>query len=146
MWLVQTALAGPAAGVTASLGAALDRADRPALGAITGFYAGYRVDLGPLHLQPELVGRWNGGAAGAAALVLGGAVTVFNPVRVGAYVHTGFGAADGRSVSDAGVMAELALPGPLAVGLRAGWQKDDPAVRSPAENWLQVGLTAGLDF
>jgi hypothetical protein len=163
MWALLVSLsaahAGPAVGVMVggALPLATDTLSDP--GAQLGLYAGYRKSIGPVHLQPELVFRTNTGAAplegteGGSQLsaLAGGAVTFLGPVSFGPYAHVGLAVQDIGPVYDAGLMAEFTAVGPLAVGLRLGWQDERvgecPVCElEPAKNWLVGTVTAGLAF
>jgi hypothetical protein len=156
---LSVAEAGPAVGVMVggALPLAMDTSSDP--GAQLGLYAGYRKSIGPVHLQPELVVRSNTGArpedgtdgGSQFSAVVGGAVTFLGPVSFGPYAHLGLAVQDIGPVYDAGLMAEVTAVGPLAVGLRLGWQDERvgycPACAlEPAKNWLTGTLTAGLAF
>ena len=154
VFLAQAAHAGFQVGALAGAGVPLDAdTSSTAPGIEGGIYAGYRASLGPLHLQPELLGRLNTGApAGGAAL---GALATFGTlVNFGAYAHGGIGIVGyPEPTFDAGAVAEVRPPViPLAVGLRIGWEKVNPAqdkcgnCAQPSDQWLMVAATVGLSF
>jgi hypothetical protein len=145
LFSMSAAWAGPAVGVMVGGGVPLDR-DVSDPGAQLGLYGGYRASVGPVHLQPEVILRSNL-AAPAAALNVGGAVTFLGPISPGVYWHTGVGLIydEVQPVMDFGALAEVHAVGPLAVGLRVGWQKDEPEPVA-SDDWLVLHLTVGLDL
>lgn len=152
--LSQAAFAGFELGLIGGAGLPLDRPTASeAPGLESGVYAGYRGSVGPLHLQPELVGRLNsGGPAGGA--VLGGLATFGSVVSVGGFAHGGIEIVGANEPTfDAGAVAEVRPPlAPLAVGLRIGWERANPAqdrcgdCDPPSDQWLVLAATAGLSF
>ena len=152
--LAGNAFAGAAFGVTVGPVVPLDRQTTLDAGMQYSAYFGDRASIGPVHLQPELVGRWNA-AADAGALGAGGAVTLsIGPVALGPYAHVGvalsrnFGPA-----GDIGALGEITLLKPLFLGLRTGWQRDGVGyssggfVDSPAgTHWFGASAEVGLVF
>lgn len=124
--------------------------DSPKGMSIAGF-VGYRAGLGPLHLRPDVMYRHNT-ASRTNAFGVGGAVTFGAPVAFGPYAHLGLGFGEGRSgaVGDAGVLAEVGLPGPLYVALNAGWESagdvSEVAGLRLATNWFVARANVGLSF
>jgi hypothetical protein len=156
MWLLwQSAWAGPAISVHAGGGAAAEaEAADPRAGAMLGVVGGYRVEVGPVAVQPEAAFRANL-AAGTMAVGLGAeaALGLAGPLWAGPYAHIGIGLVPQPLPSaDAGLSLYVDLPSPLLVGLRAGWQWDRPTVykcgncAQLAEHWLVAMATVGVAF
>jgi hypothetical protein len=154
VFLSQAAFAGFQAGALAGAGVPLESPTASeAPGIEGGLYAGYRGSVGPLHLQPELVGRLNsGGPAGGVAL---GAVATFGALmNLGVFAHGGVGVVGyNEPTFDAGAVAEVRPPlAPVALGLRIGWERVSPLhfkcgnCPQPSDQWLMVTATAGVSF
>lgn len=148
------AFAGFQAGAVAGAGVPLDSPTASRTPGIEGgVYVGYRASVGPLHLQPEVLGRLNTEAP-AGGLAVGGLATFGALVNFGVYAHAGIGVVGYTEPTfDAGGVLEVRPPlAPVAVGLRIGWEDISPAkyrcgdCPQPAEQWLMIGATAGVSF
>jgi hypothetical protein len=157
MWcvLMQAAWAGPVLQVHGGAGATVQaESEEPHAGPMLGVVGGYRVEVGPVALQPEAAFRANLGV-GTMAVGLGAeaAIGLAGPLWLGPYAHLGVGIAGyPLPSSDAGLSLYADLPSPLVVGLRAGWQWDRPTrykcgdCAQPAEHWLVAVGTVGVAF
>lgn len=150
MW-GSTAWAGFAAGVSGGAGLPLDRPTASDPGVTFGLYAGWRQDVGPVHLQPELTVRYDVPPT-VIVPAIGTTATLGGALSAGAYAHLGITLGGYPFPSpDAGLLVEAHLS-KLAVGLRAGWAWSHPArykcgnCPQPSEHWLQAVATAGVAF
>jgi hypothetical protein len=129
-----------------------------------GGVVGYRLSVGPLHVRPDAIYRYNTSAR-ASALGVGGAVTLGAPIAFGPYAHVAVGLGNGGAlpVGDAGLLAEIGLLKPLHLGVSAGWEKTTPTgqldlrdIECPAgtttcgpryaANWFVARATIGLSL
>lgn len=139
--------AGVIVGGMAGTDVPLDNDTTSDAGLNMGLLVGWRQDLLLLHIQPEIVLRYN--VENQAALVGPGvAVTALSPVAVGVYAHVGLPASGGPTW-DAGGVAELTLLPKIRPGVRVGYQRarigdndDDPL--GPADNMLHAALVVGV--
>lgn len=117
-------------------------------GPMAGVLVGWRQDLLLLHVQPELVIRYN--LENQAALVGPGfQVTALSPVAIGVFAHVGL-PANGGPTWDAGGVAELTLLPKIRPGVRLGYQRarigdaDCLDCPPPADDMLHAALVVGV--
>lgn len=155
-WLLGAEVARAGGAVGAVVGPVAPLEEGGGVGMSYQGYLGDRLSVGPVHLQPEVTGRWNS-AARAGAVSAGAAVSLsLGPVALGPYAHVGLGVGGGHgSVGDVGLLGEVTLLKPVIVGVRAGWQRDRVDQEAPSalvgyepipERWASVGLEVGLAF
>jgi len=90
-------------------------------GAHFGALVGWRQDVLFVHVQPELVLRWN--PMNDAALVGPGfSATALDPIAIGIFAHVGIPWSDGPTW-DAGLVGEFTLLPRLRPGVRVGYHR-----------------------
>lgn len=144
LWMLLTAVAqaGVVVGGLAGAGVVLDSDSTSDTGMTAGLIVGWRQDLLLVHVQPELLLRYN--FENQAALVgPGAAVSFLSPVAIGGYMHVGLPVRDGPSW-DIGALAELTLLPRIRPGIRIGYERaqvgrdaDDPI---PVDDMLGANL------
>lgn len=124
---------------------------------------GYRFDIGPLWLAPELGGGYltfgdvDGQALHPSRMYGGGRVGLDGFVQPQLYVHAGYGwLGDLGDVSlegalfEVGVAVDLRVLPVLGIGAHAGFTSNDNlhggAQARDSFNWLSFGVHAGLTF
>lgn len=112
-------------------------------------FVGWRQDLVLVHIQPELMLRYN--VSNRAALVGPGfTATALSPVALGVFAHVGLPVNDGPTW-DAGAVAELTILPKIRPQVRLGYHRarigeddDCRACAPPADDMLHIGLLVGV--
>lgn len=99
-----------------------------------GVVVGWRQALLFLHVQPELIARWDP-VNDAAIVGPGVSVTALDPVAVGVYAHVGLPWSDGPTW-DAGLIGELTLLPRLRPGVRLGYHRASIGDRDASDGFL----------
>lgn len=150
MWLLYAAVAhaGFAGGVMGLVQVPLVDPTSSTVSPGAALYAGWRQDVGLLHLQPEVVVRTTV-PNGAFFVGPGAAVTFGSPLAIGVYAHVGFPEYLGWAW-DAGAILEVTALPKLRPALRVGYDQPHQshekcgACPQPSDHMVDVALVLGF--
>lgn len=134
-WLLsETAKAGLVVGGLLGADVPLESDTRSDTGPHGGVIVGWRQPILFVHLQPELIARWNP-TNDAAIVGPGFSATALDPIAVGVFAHVGLPWRDGPTW-DAGIVGEFTLLPRLRPGVRIGYHRAQIGDEGAADGFL----------
>lgn len=134
MLLADVARAGLVVGGMLGADVPLESDTRSDSGAHLGALVGWRQSILFVHVQPELIVRWDP-VNDAAIVGPGFSATALDPIAIGVFAHVGLPWRDGPTW-DAGITGELTLLPRLRPGVRIGYHRARIGEAGAADDFL----------